>query len=167
MKLKNLIAGFLLLSLIMGSVNAECAITLNAPEDNYYTTDTTPDFNYTITGNFSDYNVTLYFDSIAYGVNETSTNNTAIIITANATMPYSEAKEWYLFSGNDSNFNCTSEVRDLTIGKTHFQGVNSLINLVLDTVGLFPTIISLVIYAGLLVIVGMLITWIVKFFKKR
>jgi len=167
MKLKNLIAGFLLLSLIASSVNASCAITLNAPEDNYYTVDTTPDFNYTIIGNFSEFPVYLYFDSISYGVNLTSTNNTAIIITANATMPYGEAKEWYLFSYNNSNFNCTSEVRDLTIGKTRFQGINSLLNLISDTVGLFPTIISLIIFAGVLVIVGILIAWIVKFFKKR
>jgi len=160
----KLLVGLMILGLV-SFVSADCSISLNSPEDNFYTTDQTPDFNYTSSGSNSSYICDLYINSVAYN-KSTVSNNTAILVTANSSLTTGEEKIWYIYCQETNNvYNCTSATRGITIGRTNYQGMNSLISFIGDIIGLIPDIISLAIYGAILTVVGVIILWIMKHLK--
>ncbi|MFH1425051.1 MAG: Ig-like domain-containing protein [archaeon] len=79
-------------------------ITLNSPADNNITTDATPDFNFTFVHNAeSTADCNLYVGTTQYGNNSSAINNTATVITANATIA-NGSNTWYI--------NCTTPLND-------------------------------------------------------
>ena len=146
--------------MIAGIVGATCDITLNAPADNFYTQDTTPDFNFTTVGSNATYDCTLYLGGVKNGDGSAS-NNTATVITANTTQAYNEGEDWYIYCQQSTNdFNCTSEIRNIVIGKTRYEAMNSLINFIGDIINLIPDVITITIYGGLLAVVGFMLLYL-------
>ncbi len=100
-----------LISIVFGTIDS---IVLNSPPNQTATTDTTPDFNFTA---ISDINTTfsceLFIDDTGYGANDSVSNNTATIITANSTLS-DGTYNWYI-NCTDVNGTSKSEERVITI----------------------------------------------------
>ena len=91
-------------------------ISINSPDNETVTTDSTPDVNFTVIGGYDNYDCELFINTVGYGINVSTVNNTATIITANDTLT-DGIYDW--------NINCTansltnsSEIRSITIDTT-------------------------------------------------
>ncbi len=104
-----------LISIVFGTIDS---ITLNSPPNQTATTDTTPDSNFTAV---SDTNTTfsceLFIDDTGYGANDSVSNNTATIITANSSLS-DGSYNWYI-NCTDVNGTSKSEERVITIDTTN------------------------------------------------
>ncbi len=101
-----------------GGCMGDCVeVNLTSPENNILTNDSNPDFNFTAT---SDINITfpceLFIDDTGYGANDSVSNNTATIITANSSL--SEGTyNWYI--NCTDNTTTKSPVSVITIDTTN------------------------------------------------
>jgi len=93
--------------------NTAPAVTLNAPVDNYNTSDTTPSFIFSFTDlEDTTANCSLYADSVLRGYNATTNNGTATTITASTML--NGTREWYI-SCNDGTDTGNSTNRTINI----------------------------------------------------
>jgi hypothetical protein len=89
-------------------------VTLNSPVNSVNTTDPTPDFNFTVTNAVAALACTLYIDSTPYGTNGSTINDTATIITANASIA-DGSHNWNVNCTDDASNTGTSATRSITI----------------------------------------------------
>ncbi len=101
------------------SCNGDCVeVNLNSPANNILTNDSNPDFEFTAT---SDINKTfpceLFIDDTGYGANDSVSNNTATIITANSSLS-NGTYNWYI-NCTDVDGTFKSEEREIIIDTTN------------------------------------------------
>lgn len=157
---------FLLAFMLVSMVNASCVINIESPSNNGYVSDSTPDFIFNVTGNITQINTTLYVNGVIYGNDDDIQNNTQSTITP--TLNVGMENTWYLYSLNQSTgINCTSSTYTLDYGSTRFRGMSKLIGFVKDIVSIIPTLISLVIFGGVLIMVGVFASIIVKWVQDK
>lgn len=94
-------------------ISTEFIVYLNSPANNTETSDNTPDFNFTVNGTESTYSCELFLNDTGYGVNGTTLNDTATIITTNDTL-VDGTYDWYINCTTNSITN-QSEIRTITI----------------------------------------------------
>ena len=89
------------------------AVTANSPVNNYNSSDSTPDFSFRYTDAALTASCELFIDDTGYGTNASTVNDTATIITANATLS-DAAHSWYV--------NCTDSAGN--VGASSSRTIN-------------------------------------------
>ncbi len=89
-------------------------VSLNSPANNTNTSDNTPDINFTVTNAVSVLSCTLFVDGTAKGTNSSVLNNTATVMTANASLS-DGARSWYVNCTDSSSNTGQSATRTINV----------------------------------------------------
>jgi len=113
MRVLSWILGAMLLLLVAPAYADITSWTLTSPPDLNYTNDTTPSFNFTaVSNNATTFSCTLYINGTGYDSNNSVSNNTATILTANTSLSDGQYKWWINCTDNSTS---KSPERTITI----------------------------------------------------